>query len=67
MAALTGKENAFCEAYVLHKGDKVKAYVDAGYSTKMSNAAISVQADKIYNKPKINLKITSLSNERGNT
>ncbi len=60
MAELTGKESHFCEAYILHKGDKVKAYIDAGYSVTMSKAAIAVQADKIYNKPKITLKIAEL-------
>lgn len=60
MTKLTGKENHFCEAYVLHKGDKVKAYTDAGYSVTMSKAAIAVQADKVYNKPKIRLKIEEL-------
>lgn len=60
MAELTGKENHFCESYVLNKGDKVKAYTEAGYSTKMSKAAIAVQADKVYNKPKITLKIGEL-------
>lgn len=59
-SSLTGKENAFCEAYILHKGDKVKAYTDAGYSVKMSKAAIAVQADKVFNKPKIALKIKEL-------
>ena len=60
MAKLTGKENAACECFVLHKGDKVKAYTEAGYSTRMSKAAIAVQADKLFNKPKITLKIEEL-------
>ena len=57
---LTGKENAACEAFILNKGDKVKSYTDAGYSINMSKPAIAVQADKLFNKPKITLKISEL-------
>ena len=60
MTELTEKENRFCEAYILNKGDKVKSYTQAGYSTSMSKAAIAVQADKVFNKPKIHLKIKQL-------
>ena len=57
---LTPKETLYAELVVSNGGDKVKAYEGAGYSMKMSMAAIAVQADKIYNKPKVNLKITTL-------
>ena len=57
---LTPKETLYAELVVSNGGDKVKAYKGAGYSTNMSMAAICVQADKIYNKPKVNLKITTL-------
>lgn len=60
MSRLTPKEEAFATEVVRNGGDKVAAYEKAGYSMNMSAAAIAVQADKIYNKPKINLKVKSL-------
>lgn len=57
---LTSKEEKFAQAYIARTGDKVQAYKDAGYSITMSSAAISSQADKLYNKPKINLRIKEL-------
>ena len=59
--SLTTKENAFCIAIAKNgESEKVKSYTEAGYSTNMSAKAISVQADKIFNKPKINLEIKRL-------
>lgn len=60
MSTLTPKELGFANRVVENGGDKVEAYEYAGYSMKMSKAAIAVQADKIYNKPKVNLKIKEL-------
>lgn len=60
MSKLTSKEAAFATEVVRNGGDKVAAYEFAKYSMNMSTAAICVQADKIYNKPKINLKIKEL-------
>lgn len=59
--ALTQKEEAFCQAIAKY-GDKekVKAYKEAGYSTNMSDAAIQVQADKLFNKPKLSLRLDEL-------
>ena len=57
---LTAKEELFAQAYIERTGDKVQAYKDAGYSLKLNSAAMAVQADKLYNKPKINLKIQEL-------
>ena len=61
MAKLTGKEEAFCQLIAKY-GDKkkVKAYKEADYSVNMSEAAIQVQADKLYNKPKLSLRIKEL-------
>lgn len=58
---LNDKEEAFCEAIAKYgEKAKVKAYEEAGYSMNMSKAAIAVQADKIFNRPKISLKIKEL-------
>lgn len=57
---LTAKEELFSQAFIARTGDKVQAYKDAGYSVNMSNASMAVQADKLYNKPKINLRIKEL-------
>jgi hypothetical protein len=60
--ALTAKEEKFCQliAEYGHK-EKVKAYTDAGYSTKMSVKAIGIQADKLFNKPRLSLRIGELT------
>lgn len=58
--ALTAKEEKFAQAFIRNVGDKVQSYKDAGYSVRMSTAAIGVQSDKLYNKPKINLRIQEL-------
>tara|TARA_R110000850_G_scaffold150040_1_gene272537 strand:+ start:355 stop:780 length:426 start_codon:yes stop_codon:yes gene_type:complete len=57
---LQKKQEAFARAVVLNGGDKPLAYETAGYSMKMSTASIGVEADKIYNNPKITLRIREL-------
>ncbi|AUR88547.1 terminase small subunit, partial [Vibrio phage 1.115.B._10N.222.49.B11] len=60
-SGLTKREEAFCQNIAKYgEKEKVKAYTDAGYSTNMSNAAIHVQADKLFNKPKLSLRIKEL-------
>lgn len=59
--ALSLKEEAFCQAIAKYgEKEKVKAYIEAGYSVNMSNASIQVQADKLFNKPKLSLRIKEL-------
>lgn len=61
MRKLTAKEELFAKSVVLNSGDKVQALKDAGYAwKKYSKNALSVQADKIYNRPKVNLRIQEL-------
>jgi len=60
MAELTGKQEKFCRAIVLNGGDKVEAYLQAGYSAKQSKATLGVSADRLFNTPKINLRINAL-------
>jgi len=60
MAKLTAKQELFAQAYIERTGDKVQAYKDAGYSLELNAASMSVQADKLYNIPKINLRIEEL-------
>lgn len=60
--ALTKNQEAFVQAVILNGGDKVAAFKQAGYSWEnYSKNALGVQADKIYNKPNVNLRITELS------
>tara|TARA_R110002051_G_C8718345_1_gene496355 strand:+ start:51 stop:476 length:426 start_codon:yes stop_codon:yes gene_type:complete len=58
--SLSDKEEQYAVAYVLQGGGKVKAYESAGYSLKMSKASISTQADKIFKKPHVSLRIKEL-------
>ncbi len=58
--ALSDKEEQYCQAYILQGGGKVKAYEAAGYSMNMSQASISTQADKVFKKPHITLRIKEL-------
>jgi len=58
--SLSDKEEQYAVAYVLQGGGKVKAYEAAGYSIKMSKASISTQADKIFKKPHVSLRIQEL-------
>jgi len=58
--ALSDREEQFAQAYILQGGGKVKAYEAAKYSMSMSKACISTQADKIFNRPNVNLRIKDL-------
>ena len=57
---LTAKQEAFAQAVSMNMGDKVAAYKAAGYSQKTSYAVMGVQSDKLYNLPKILLRIKEL-------
>ena len=57
---LTPKQEAFAQAVVLNGGDKVSAYKSAGYSTNMNAVNMGIQADKIYNRPSVYLRIEDL-------
>lgn len=57
---LQPKQEAFAKAAVLPGISKVKAREMAGYSMAGSSAARSVDADKLYNHPKISLRIAQL-------
>lgn len=58
--SLNARQEAFAKEVVRNGGDKVEAYKVAGYSQKLSSAAMSVEADKLYNHPKISLKVSEL-------
>ena len=60
MAKLTKKETDFCRLVVENGGDKLNAYQVAGYSQNMSSTNQCIQADKLFNKPKLALKIDEL-------
>lgn len=65
--ALNARQEAFAKEVVLNGGDKVKARADAGYSMKMSKASQGVDADTLYNHPKISLRIAELQVEADRT
>lgn len=58
--ALNARQEAFAKEVVRNGGDKVAAYKEAGYSQKLSVAAMHVEADKLYNHPKISLRVSEL-------
>jgi len=60
MIILNARQEAFAQEVVRNGGDKVAARKAAGYSTKMTSAAQSVDADKLFNHAKISLRIAEL-------
>lgn len=66
MAKLTKKESDFCAFVVENGGDKLGAYQAAGYSQNMNTTNQCIQADKLFNKPKLALKIDELQ-EKANS
>ena len=54
------KEEKFAQAIINTAGDKVKAYKAAGYSLQLTAPQMSTQADKIYNRPNVSLRIKQL-------
>ena len=54
------KEEKFAQAIINTAGDKVKAYKTSGYSLKLTTPQMSTQADKIYNRPNVSLRIKQL-------
>lgn len=62
--ALNAKQEAFAQEVVKNGGDKVAAFKLAGWKWEgYSSAALSVQADKQYNHPKIRLRIEELQSQ----
>lgn len=57
---LTEREELFAREVVSNGGQKVKAYEYAGYSMNMTEKSISVQVEKIYNRPRVNLEVKRL-------
>ena len=60
MTKLTKKEADYCSFVVENGGDKLGAYQAAGYSQNMSTTNQCIEADKLFNKPKLALKIAEL-------
>lgn len=58
--ALNAKQEAFAKEVVRNGGDKVAAFKLSWSWENYSQAALDVQANKQYNHPKINLRITEL-------
>ena len=58
---LTEKEESFCQGIAkLGEDKKVEAYKASLYSQSLNSPAMGVQADKLFNKPNINLRIREL-------
>lgn len=64
---LSDKEELYSQSYILSGGKKNKAYEDAGYSMNMTAAKIATEADKIYNRPNVTLRIRELQKGRTET
>lgn len=62
MVNLNPRQEAFAQEVVRNGGDKVAARLAAGYSSTMSKPAQSVEADRLFNHPKISLRIAELQN-----
>ena len=61
MSRLNEKQEAFAQEVVRNGGDKVAAFKASGWSWEgFSKGALSVEADKKYNHPKISLRIAEL-------
>lgn len=58
---LTSKEESFAQAFIATNRDLIQAYRKSEYSQKLTADQMSVQANKLFNKPKINLRITELT------
>ena len=58
---LTSKEESFAQAFKSEDGDLISAYRKSDYSQKLTPEQMSVQANKLYNKPNINLRIKELT------
>ena len=57
---LSAKRELFARALAKNAGDKVQAYRDAGFSTNMTHAKISTEADKVANYPNVSLRVKEL-------
>ena len=61
MSNLTDKQELFCQGIAKYgRKKKVLAYTEAGYSTNMSENALGVAADQVYQNPNISLRIDEL-------
>ncbi len=57
---LTEREEIFAREVVSNCGKKVKAYEYAGYSMNMSTQVIGCQAEKVFNRPHVAIRINEL-------
>ena len=57
---LTSKEESFAQAYIFHKEQLIEAYRHSEYSQKLNPKQMSVQANKLFKKPSIGLRIKTL-------
>ena len=64
--SLTAKQEKFCQEYLSH-GNKSEAYRLAYDAENMSEEAVHVEAQKVFNYPKVSLRITELEEEQRNT
>jgi len=61
MRKCTVKQEAYSQAIVLNPKRKVESYKKAGYAwEKLNKNSLSVQADKVHNRPNVRLRIEEL-------
>jgi len=60
---LTSKEESFAQAFIFHKEELIEAYRNSEYSQNLTPAQMSVQANKLFKKPSINLRIKELQSK----
>ena len=63
MAKLTEKQEAACQAYIECKGNRSEAYRIAYDCENMSEAAINVEACRLFKTPNIALRVLELQEE----
>tara|TARA_R110000824_G_C15191576_1_gene674794 strand:+ start:146 stop:568 length:423 start_codon:yes stop_codon:yes gene_type:complete len=57
---LTARQERFAVAFIETGGDKLKSYKIAGYSQEMNNTKLATEANKLYNRPMVSLRISEL-------
>ena len=60
---LTSKEESFAQAYIFNKEELIEAYRNSDYSQNLTPEQMSVQANKLFKKPSINLRIKELQSK----
>ena len=63
MGRRTVKEESFAQAFIKKDGELIEAYRSSLYSQNLTPEQMSVQANKLFNRPRISLRIAELQKE----